>query len=508
MEIAGETAATASSAWDCLRGQVLDSRFEVGDLLQLDRNGAWFRARDLVETADILLFLEREDQPGASDDFNRFREATFLSHPNLLRVLAAGRLACGERNFIYIATETADWDLVEELQRRPMTVDEAADLLRQLASALAYLHSENLTHCAVRAGAIWRVNGQWKLADYTELRVPGQYPIRNTRRLLLIPAFESPPEANQGIVSPAWDVWSLGSVLRKVFPRVGRTQSVPPPFDSIVGLALDPDPNARPSLDAMLGELSADRNTPPRPAPGALPPPVPVIEPDEPPLQPRAVTTGRASRSNRVPLIGGVILAAAVAGILALALPIRMIHQQSVRTAEPPPTPVAAAPANQPAAQPAPPEPQEQTSPNPSGDTNVVPPDGSQVQKEISSVLNRWADAKRRRNLDEEIGCYAPSVDRFYGQRSLPADQLRREEQNVLSRIGTVQRFEISNLKFHRVSPEWAVVSFDKNWDFHGRTRFTGSSREELVLRPVRGRWKISSQREVKVYWVDKQPRS
>ncbi|MCU1257692.1 MAG: hypothetical protein JWO80_577, partial [Bryobacterales bacterium] len=226
------------------------------------------------------------------------------------------------------------------------------------------------------------------------------------------------------------------------------------------------------------------------------------------PRQPRAVTASLAPRNNREPVIAGGVLAAAVAGILALALPIRMVHQQSVRTPEPPPAPVAAAPANEPPPQPAQPEPQEQTAQNPSGETNTVPPDGSRVQKDISTVLNRWVDAKRRRNLDEEIGCYAPFVDRFYGQRSLPADQLRREEQNVFSRIGTVQRFEISNLKFHRVNPEWAVVSFDKNWDFHGRTRFTGSSREELVLRPVHGRWKISSQREVKVYWVDKQPRS
>ncbi|MCU1257249.1 MAG: serine/threonine protein kinase, partial [Bryobacterales bacterium] len=445
VEIAGETAVTASSAWDCLRGQVLDSRFKVGDLLQLDRNGAWFRARDLVEAADVLLFLEREDQPGASDDFNRFREAAFLSHPNLVRVLAAGRLACGERNFIYMATETADWDLVEELQRRPMTVDEAADLLRQLASGLAYLHSENLTSCAVRAGAIWRVNGRWKLADFTELRVPGQYPVRNTRRLLLMPAFESPPEANQGIVSPAWDVWSVGSVVRKVFPRVGRSQPVPPPFDSIVSTALDPDHNARPSLKAMLHELLADRDTPPKAAPSDPPPPIPVSkpiappEPHELPRQPRAVTASLAPRNNRVPLIAGVVLAAAVAGILALALPIRMVHQQSVRTPEPPPAPVAAAPANEPPPQPAQPEPQEQTSQNPSGETNTVPPDGSRVQKDISTVLKRWVDAKRRRNLDEEIGCYAPFVDRFYGQRSLPADQLRREEQNVFSRIGTVQ---------------------------------------------------------------------
>jgi hypothetical protein len=503
VELAGQTATNPGIAWDCLRGQILDSRFQAGDLVQSGRNGAWLRARDLEESAEVILFLENEAEPSAAHDLDRFREAAFLSHPNLVRVLGAGRAACGDRNFIYIATETGQCDLAEELQRRPMTVDEAADLLRQLASGLTYLHTENLACCAVRAGAIWRVNSQWKLADYAQLRVPGQYPVQETRRLLPIPAFECPPEAHEGLVSPAWDVWSVGSVLRKVFPRSGRAQSVPPPFGSIVSAALDPNPNARPSLDAMLHELSAHRSA----AVHGLPQPMAAILPDEPvpALEPehslaREAGNRSAFRDHRVPVIAGAFLAAAIAGVLTLAPPIRTVRQDTVHTSAPPPAaPPLPAPVNQPEAR----EPERQS---PSGGTKVVSPAGSDVEKAISTVLNRWVDAKRHGNLEEEMGCYAPFVDRFYKRRGLPAGQLRREEQDVLSRSGTVQRFDISNVKFNRVNSQWAVVSFDKKWDLRGRTRSSGSSRDEFVMRPVNGQWKISSQREVKVYGIDKQP--
>jgi hypothetical protein len=519
-EQAGESAMNSRGAWDCVRGQILDSRFQAQDLIQPDRNGAWFRARDLAESTEALIFLEDAEHPEAAVHFDRFREAAFLNHPNLARVLATGRVACGDRNFLYIATETARFDLADNLSRHPMTVEEASDLLRQLASGLAYLHSENLTSCAVRPGAIGHVNGQWKLADYSQLRVPGQYPPAETSELLLIPAFESPPEANAGLVSAAWDVWSLGSVLRKVFPPNRQPQSVPPPFDAIVRKALDPDPNARPSLEALLDELSAGSSAqllvPPEPAaPAEAKFPeaadedngvsetlvadrtIASLEPERPV---RVLASARRTpfRDHRVPLIAGAALAAVVAGIVALVLPVRMLHPERAREVAQAPAPVPIAPVTKP-------EPREQTSHSPFGDnTDTLSHGGPRVQKEISAVINRWAEAKRRRDLDRELACYTPSVDRFYGQRNLSAAQLRREEQNVFSRIGTVRRFEISNLKFDRVTAEWALVSFDKNWDFQGRTRFAGSSREELAMRPVGGQWKISSQREVKVYWVEK----
>src|SRR5450432_3509729 len=34
VELAGQTATNPGIAWDCLRGQILDSRFQAGDLVQ------------------------------------------------------------------------------------------------------------------------------------------------------------------------------------------------------------------------------------------------------------------------------------------------------------------------------------------------------------------------------------------------------------------------------------------------------------------------------------------
>ncbi len=548
-----------------MRGQTLEGRFEIGDFLQPDRNGGWFRARDLAEERDIFLYLKNEEARGAAEDFDRFREAAFLSHPNLAQVYAAGRARSGEWGFIYLATEAADSGLDEDVRRRPMTVDEAAELFRQLCAGLIYLHSENLTSCAVRAPSIWRVGSQWKLADFSQLRLPGKYPISETRELLLDASFESPPEANEGLVSTAWDVWSLGAVMRKVFPRAGREQFVPPPFDAIVSTALDPDPRARPPLSALLEDLAADRNRASVPVQPPLPvqqspvqkPPVQQVPVQhvtaqhvaghqnsaqhvpgqhgpvqqngfEPPVQPfpplpprqpveRAEPERRALREYRTPVLIGGVLAACVAGVLALVMPTtRMVHPQDAEKAASR-APVVSAPAAVPPAPSAavpPPlitEPQKAQpsgrSPFPSENAGAASgaSSGPHVQG-ISDLLNQWVRAKIHKSAEEEVACYAPVVDTFYGQRGLNVTQLRRQEQNVFSRIGTVDKFDITNLKFDKISPDWAVVSFDKTWEFGGRSHYSGSARDELVLRPVRGRWKISSEREVKVYWVKKQP--
>ncbi len=498
MEIPGEGLSVDRNTWDFLKGQVLESRFQAGDLLHPDRHGAWCHAYDLQNSTNVLLFVENENQPTTAADFDRYREAVFLSHPSLVRVLAAGRGTHGDQKFIYVVTETADSDLTEQLQRQPLTVKEATELFRQIAAGVAYLHSENLISCAVRAGGIWRVNGAWKLGDYSQLRVPGNYPAQETRKLLTTAAYECPPEANEGLVSPAWDVWSLGSVIRKAVVSAEGMQGVPSPFNSVVRAALHPDPATRASLEELLRRLSGDHNAtseefiPPVLEPVEVPreaiaetPNQQAFRPSttaESPISPPKAVRRMLPRSS-VPILAGAILAVVVAVIAGFVFPIRRVHPETGTINVPRSEVVRALPETRPS---------EQKAPSPA------------EEQQIAIVLHRWAEGKRNHNLEEEIDCYAPLIDRFYGQHNLSKEELKRQEQNVLSRVGTVEQFEISNLQFSRVTSEWAVVSFDKAWDFQARTRFAGASREEFVMRPVNGQWKIWSQREIKVYWVKK----
>ncbi len=143
--------------------------------------------------------------------------------------------------------------------------------------------------------------------------------------------------------------------------------------------------------------------------------------------------------------------------------------------------------------------------PSPFG-VNFPAPDNSQARKQIKAVVDRWADATRRRDTNEAAQCYAPVLERFYGKRNVSAEQWKRQQKQVLSQIGQIQKLEISNVKVQQENPNLAVVLFDKKWEFRGRSYFAGSAQDELILRPFQGQWKISSEREVKVYWTSKKP--
>src|SRR5258707_611232 len=82
-------------------------------------------------------------------------------------------------------------------------------------AALEYLHQYGLVFCGLRTEAIWKNGNDWLLADFRELRVAGEATPRDMQHALARNP-EVPPEAFQGIISPAWDVWSLGVLLRTV----------------------------------------------------------------------------------------------------------------------------------------------------------------------------------------------------------------------------------------------------------------------------------------------------
>ncbi|MDQ6676205.1 MAG: hypothetical protein M3Z09_02795, partial [Acidobacteriota bacterium] len=135
------------------------------------------------------------------------------------------------------------------------------------------------------------------------------------------------------------------------------------------------------------------------------------------------------------------------------------------------------------------------TQPVPVPDIAVAPAQQS-ARAQITAVLNKWVDSTRERNVAEQVECYAPVVDQLFGAKAVSSQQLRREKERVFSMIGNVERFEINNVTLNRITPSWAVVSFDKSWSFPSR-HFAGSTKEEMVLRPFHGEWKISSEREI-----------
>ena len=462
--------------WNLMHGEII-SGYRLGELLQNDQRRALFRASNGDEAACLWLEIAG---PEAETDLRRYLEAGFLSHPNLARTLGAGQAEIKQEIYLYLLTEPYHFALNDVRFPHPLDLADVRALVRDIVAGLNFLHSENMVYCALRADTVWRVGETWKLADYSQLRIIGAHEPQEIHHLMADPAWNGPPEAFEGTVSPGWDAWSLGVLLNTAL------NPLPDNLNSAVQELFETPADRRISLDEFAKRLEpvpirhtvvGDDDLPGlavvRPAPreqAALPPP-------------------RAKRKMWV----APAVTAAIAAVILVSFALRQ-----------PATSFAVSPAvNRPpaGAQPAPPQSAPSATPPPRSEpvsekVGAMTPKTPE-EKSIAEVLDRWLESQRQGNVTEQLRCYAPVVDRFFGRQRLTLDQLRREKLRELSLPRNRQSLEIDNVVFRRVTPEWAVVDFHKNWTFAAR-RFPAEAGEELVLRPVRGEWKISSERETR----------
>lgn len=204
-----------------------------------------------------------------------WRRVATLSHPHLIRLLDAGRCQLGGHNFLFVVTDLAEQNLSQILPGRPLTPDEVRDLLPATLDALAYLHGKNLVQGGLKPPNFLAVGDQLKLASDT-IRPAGERSASTAK-----PSLYDPPEAKNGRLSTAGDIWGLGITLAEALTQTPpawsreRADSVPlpanlaPEFADTIQRCLSRDPGQRP----VIAELAAQfRQSPPEnPAPAAPP---------------------------------------------------------------------------------------------------------------------------------------------------------------------------------------------------------------------------------------------
>ncbi|QUS60478.1 bifunctional serine/threonine-protein kinase/formylglycine-generating enzyme family protein [Synechocystis sp. PCC 7338] len=152
--------------------------------------------------------------------------AANLSHGNLIKTYAAGEGELNGTKIFYLAMELAAESLEHHLQQRQLSPTEIRNLFTAIARGLAYLHGKNQVHRDLKPANILRVGEQWKLSDFGLIKHLDEHSYAQTINPLgTIPYM--PPEAFDGIVSPAWDVWSLGIMVVQI-----TAQRLPYQFDN------------------------------------------------------------------------------------------------------------------------------------------------------------------------------------------------------------------------------------------------------------------------------------
>lgn len=200
-------------------GEIVDGKYHLLQLLaEPGGYGAVYQADEVVGDrvmgCPVAVKLIPVDQSKIDRQLRELQATATFKHENILDHYARGSCSLCGHSFLYIVMEIADETLLQRLQKGRLSEHDALDLAKQIASALNYMHSqaETWVHRDIKPANIMRVGDRWKLADLGLIRPTGERNADLTGNVQCTEGY-APPEAYDGVVSTAWDIWSLGVVL-------------------------------------------------------------------------------------------------------------------------------------------------------------------------------------------------------------------------------------------------------------------------------------------------------
>jgi eukaryotic-like serine/threonine-protein kinase len=240
---------------------------------QSDHSVVFLTEYQAHSVAQAVIKILPPDPALAEAQLAHWQKVATLSHPHLIRLLDAGRCQLGGHDFLFVVMEYAEETLAQILPGRALVPDEVRELLPATLDALAYLHGQNLVHGGLKPPNFLVVRDQLKLASDT-IRPAGERAASSAPCSLY-----DPPEAKNGPVSAAGDLWGLGITLVEALTQTPpawsreRSESVSlpanlaPEFVETVRRCLNRDAGQRPTIAELLAHFEQPPPaTPPSPA--------------------------------------------------------------------------------------------------------------------------------------------------------------------------------------------------------------------------------------------------
>ncbi len=119
----------------------------------------------------------------------------------------------------------------------------------------------------------------------------------------------------------------------------------------------------------------------------------------------------------------------------------------------------------------------------------------------VPRFVDAWKSMAEAGNLNGYMDNYAGTVD--YYNRSGASRSFVRADKARAFRLYNSMRVNITNMSFE-VSADGsrATAVFDKEWDFRGSRNSSGKVQTQLRLRNENGRWLITGERDLRVYYT------
>jgi len=297
-----------SEAWKRWEGRTVDGRFPLQRYLGGSGHSAVFLTVTQPSGSDsekAAIKLIRAGAGDANHQFLRWKAASELTHPNLIRIFEAGRGELDGTELLYVVMEYAEENLSQILPERALTTEETRGMLPPVLRALQFVHDRGFVHGHIQPSNILAVADQVKLSNDT-LGMAGER--RGSERAN---SAYDPPEAAMGTIPTAADVWQLGMTLIEVLTqhlpvwdraRMSAPQvpaAVPEPFREIAGHCLQVAAGERWTVGEILHQVEADRVEAVRRGSERVEPAGPALRSSQPEARTKKTASATASGAQR-----------------------------------------------------------------------------------------------------------------------------------------------------------------------------------------------------------------
>lgn len=130
--------------------------------------------------------------------------------------------------------------------------------------------------------------------------------------------------------------------------------------------------------------------------------------------------------------------------------------------------------------------------------------ESEQVKKDVLRRIFRWKARAETRSLDSYMINYAPTVD-YYRKDQASKEFVRKDKKKAFEKWTSIKsNFTDVDIKLGD-DRKTAVAEFDKEWTFKNDSEEnSGKVRSQLKFRKEDGIWRITSEKDLKVYYVNK----
>lgn len=137
-------------------------------------------------------------------------------------------------------------------------------------------------------------------------------------------------------------------------------------------------------------------------------------------------------------------------------------------------------------------------------ETSVPEVGVEETRKGVSRRLTSWKSQGEAINLENYMSSYADRVD-YYNKNGVSKSFVRSDKQNAFNKYDSM-KINLSNINITTSEDgRTANVLLDKEWNFSGEgDNSSGKVRQRLKMKKVGEDWLITSEKDLKVYYINR----